>query len=108
MKLNTFERLVLLNNLPAEGDLTTIRIVRELREALSFTEAEHATLNFRQLEDEGGKSRVEWEAGADKETDIPMGPKALGVVRKQLEKLSKDGKLTEAHLSVCDKFEVGA
>ena len=37
-------RLMLLGILPAEGDLTTIRIVRELREGLSFSETEHKQL----------------------------------------------------------------
>jgi len=54
MKLRTYERLLLLNVLPREGDLTMIRIVRQLREALSFTEEEHAALNVRQGQDWAG------------------------------------------------------
>ncbi len=49
MKLTVLERLLLLNLLPEAGNLTTIRIVRELRESLSFTEDEHEVLRFETL-----------------------------------------------------------
>lgn len=101
MKLGVFDRLMILNNLPAEGNLTTIRIVRELREGLSFTEEEHSILKFRQEE-----GAVHWEPDADYEVDIPIGEKGMEIVRKALEELSKAEKLTEQHLSVCEKFGV--
>ncbi|KKL25025.1 hypothetical protein LCGC14_2409420, partial [marine sediment metagenome] len=47
MKLTIPERLVLVTILPAEGDYTTLKLVRKLRESLSFTEEEHKELNFR-------------------------------------------------------------
>jgi len=100
MELTTLERLVLLNMLPAEGDITTLRIVRELREALSFSEEEHARLDIRQ--DDG---RLVWtDDGSTKEVDI--GPKAHRLIAGQLESLNADGKLTEQHLPLCDTFGV--
>lgn len=49
MKLNVLERLLLLGLLPESGSLTTIRIVREQRETLSFKEHEHEVLIFQTL-----------------------------------------------------------
>ena len=98
MLLSVIERLALLNALPVQGDITTIRIVHDLRQSLAFTEEELAALNFR---DEGDV--VKWDEGSpDKE--IALRPKALEVIVKALKRLSNEGKLTEDHLAVYDRF----
>jgi len=66
MKLSVLERILLLNALPSEGSLTTIMIIRELRESLSFSEDEHKVLNFR---DEPNGS-IKWTENIDKEVEI--------------------------------------
>ena len=100
MKLNTLERLVLLNILPREGTITTIKIVRELREALSFSEEEHAALKFEKLEDGG----MQWVVEADKDKELTIGPRAHTLVAETLERMDKEAKLVEDHLSLCEKF----
>jgi len=101
--LSVHQRLLLLGILPEEGNLTTIRIVRELREALSFSESEHEALKLRV---EGG--RVFWEDDVVGDKDIDIGPKAAEVVRDALGNLDADGKLTVEHLTLCELFEYGA
>ena len=102
MELNVAERLVLLNILPAEGDLITLRIVQKMRQDLGFTEEEIAALELRQ---EG--TLYHWKREFDVPHEIALGPKAREIVRERLETLNKEKKLTEQHLSLCDKFEVG-
>ncbi len=97
MELNVEERLVLLSLLPKEGDITTIRLIHELNQALSFTEEEHKELNFRT---EG--EQVFWDKDTTRE--IPMGPKVLVLIAEELEKLSNQGGLKEAHLPIYDRF----
>jgi len=46
VKLNVQERLTMLNGLPAEGDIISLKSVRLLREKLSFTDEEHERLQF--------------------------------------------------------------
>ena len=94
---------MLLSALPREGDLTTIKIVRTLREDLSFSEGEHAALQFKE---EGGLTK--WRDGVVADKDIELGPKAMGVVATVLGDLNKQHKITEDHLSLCEKFGVGA
>lgn len=101
MELNTFERLTLLNILPPEGDLITIRVLHGLKERLGFTEEELQALELRT---EG--QRVFWKPEADKEVDVEIGSKAESIIRETLEKLNKDKKIKEEHLSLCDKFKV--
>lgn len=100
MKLTVLERLVLLNILPKEGDLTTIRIVRELREVLSFSEAEHASLAFKP----DGDGNMRWNAEADRDEDFIFQPRAYALIADTLEKLAKGEKMMEDYLSVYDKF----
>lgn len=99
-KLSVHQRLLLLNSLPREGDLTTIRLVRELREACSFSEEEHAALDFRQT-----GSSVRWNDGAVDDKGIDIGPRAADIIRDTLRELDEAGRLREEHLALVDTFE---
>lgn len=57
VKLSVLNRLSLLGLLRDCGDLTSLKILRELREELGFTEEQHVLLKFQQLP--GGK--VKWD-----------------------------------------------
>jgi len=101
MKLTIGERLLLLNMLPPEGDLTTIKIVRKLRESLSFTEDELVKYEITVLE--GG--RVSW--NSHEEAEIRIRAKGRSMIVAALNKLNDEGKVTEQHPSLFDKFELG-
>jgi len=101
MKLNVLERLLLLGLLPAEGDLTTIRIVRQLREELSFNEQEHAALQFTQND-----KNLNWKDGVVDDKEFEFGAKAHGVIVDTLNKLQESKKVTEQHISLFDKFKI--
>lgn len=101
MDLTIAERLLLLVVLPPTGDITTIRIVRKLREALSFDEGEIAEYGI-ELHDGG---RISWTDEGNK--TVELGAKAREIVVKALEKLSADGKAEERYISLFDKFGVG-
>ncbi len=105
MLLGIEERLVLLNLLPAEGDITTLRVLRDLRNELGLTEAELAVLSF---ENVGGALR--WSTrGAEQigEVEIKIGAVAKSIIVPALDKLNQEKKLRREHLSLCDKFEIG-
>lgn len=99
MELGILERLVLLNSLPAQGDITTIKIVRKLREDLSFSEEEHAQLNFKQEADQ-----LLWNKDAPVTKDVTLGEKALKVIRDALVSLNQKKELHADHLDVYEKF----
>jgi|SRR3990167_4087924 len=102
MELSVLERLVLLSILPREGTVTTVRIMRELRDALSFSEEEHARLAFRRTEDGG----TQWEADGIGDVDVIIGPRAHTLICESLERLNKEKKFKEDYLSVWEKFVV--
>ena len=103
MDLTIMERLTLLSVLPEQGNLATLRIVRKLREDLSFTEKELIEYDV-QFSDNG---RVEWsEEYAMVEKAIPMGAAAQRAAVNALTALDEEGEITIQHLSLCDKFEI--
>ena len=112
MLISTFERLQLLQILPAEGSFLTLKIVREMKEALSFTEDDHKVLQVKvggeKVEVDGvemtvPEGQIRW-TDALPPKEIEIGDKAKEVIRKSLEKLDKEEKLTQAHFSLCEKF----
>jgi len=99
MNLQIGERLVLLDNLPREGDYTTLKIIRELRESLSFTEEEHEAYKFRQED-----SNIFWENDKGETKSITIGRKAIDIIKDILKGLNDKKKLKDEHFSLYEKF----
>lgn len=99
VKLSVINRLSLLGLLPNQGDLTTIKIIRELREELSFTPEEHVVINFQPQPD----GRLIWneEALPDKELKFEgIREIILEKVKTQLREMENKGELQLDHLSL--------
>ena len=101
MTLSIKDRLMLLGVLPREGNIATLKIVHDLRAALSFSEAEHSALGITVDGDQ-----VKWDPKAVQDAEVAIGPKASNLITESLKKLSDDSKLTEDFLPLCEKFEV--
>ena len=99
MLLKVLDRITLLGILPAQGDFTTLKIVRKLREDLSFSEIEHKTLGITQVD-----NRITWNPEADQGKEITIGEKATDVVVASLKELDKQKKLTDQHYGLYEKF----
>ena len=99
MKLNVLQRLMLLNVLPKEGNFVTLKIVRDLKNELSFSEEEHKKYKF--VESNG---RVNWNPAAEQFKEVHIGEKATDIIVEALKKLDKEKKLREGHLTVYEKF----
>ncbi len=102
-KLNIGERLVLLELLPREGNFVTLKIVRDLQSALSFTEKELKELG---IIFEG--NNIKWNPAKSKETkEIEIGEKAEELFLDALKKLDENQKLTSNHFALYEKFVEG-
>jgi len=101
LKLTVLERLLVLRLLPRQGNLTTLRIVRELERELSFSEEEHAALQF--VNNENGA--VTWKASGDKEKDVELGEVAHRLVLEGLAAAEASGEqFPIGVMSICEKF----
>ena len=102
-QFSVMERFLLLNGvLPAQGDITTIRLLRRVREALSFSEEEHTLLNIRQAE--GNPNQMLWHDPDGHMKSVEIGPKVRELVVAGLASVSNAGQLTDQHLTLWDRF----
>ena len=99
MELTVLERLVLLNILPAEGNFATLKLVRQLREELSFDEEEHKLLSFVQ-----DGEQVRWNLEVEVVKDCVIGEKMTDLIVGKLKELDKKGELKDDQFSLYEKF----
>ncbi len=104
MNLTIKDRFLLLSILPHEGDISTIRIVRDLRAALSFSEEEHARLKVETRQSPQGTT-FKWDETAPQTAEIEIKPKAFSVIQAALLELGNQKKLTEDFIPLWDAFE---
>ena len=107
MILTVWERLIVGMFLPAKEDLTNLRIIRQVREDLSFSEEEHKVLKF-----ENDSEGTKWDLAGSQVTmkDFSFGEKATEIIKDSMEKAFKElgekKELTIEHLNLYDKFFV--
>ncbi len=99
MLLSVFERVLLLNILPREGDFKTLKVLRKLKDDLGFSEDELKALQFKQ-----DGSKVEWQREADVPKEVPIGEIAHGIIADILKKLDEQKKLQIEHMDLYEKF----
>jgi hypothetical protein len=99
MELKVVDRLTLLDVLPKEGNYLTLKIVRQLRESLSFSEEELKNLQFTATE-----NQINWDVKADIGREIPVGEKAEEIITESLKALDAQGKLNEQTVGLFERF----
>ena len=104
MKLTMRERLLILNILPEQGGVATIRIAHELRQSLAPNEEEWEKFDFRQGEDDPGM--LFWRQDIPQETEVEIGKKALKLIKEALEKVDENEGVTIDLIPLFDKFVI--
>ena len=99
MELTVLDRILLFSILPKEGDITTVRTVRKLREDLSFSDEEQQTIELTTAND-----KVTWNSQTAVSKEIGIGTKAHALIVQALERLSQDKKLTPEFIQLYDRF----
>lgn len=101
ISLSAAERMVLLGTvLPAEGTITTARLVRALREKLALTAEEEKRLGVKL---EGDILR--FSTTKDRPRSFGFGGFEIELIVSRLRRLDKEEKLTEQHVSLWEKFD---
>lgn len=100
MQFGVMERMLLLKALAGvEGNLATLRVVRDLQGELSFSEEEHKEINFRQ---EG--TQVRWDPHNAALKEVPIGPAAMDAALFMFKKLDETQTLTLEYLPLYEKL----
>ena len=99
MELSIRDRIVLIQLLPEQhGGLVNLQRLRELREALSFSEEEETELGI-VVDSKSGNVRWKPEA-ADHRKEVELWPWVLGKLRDRLAELDEQEMLVEGDLEL--------
>lgn len=102
MKVTVRERVILLNALPKEGDILSLRILRKLREDFSFSDEEQKMFEFKFNPELG---QVSWDPNySDVEKEVEIGVRGLEIIKETLESLNKQKKLNAEMIGLYEKF----
>ena len=99
MKLNLLERVTILGILPKEANFLNLKIIKDIQEAVSFTEKDFKEFDIKQTD-----GKITWNAKGTEEKEISIGEKATDIIVEALKELNKDKKLTANHYSLYVKF----
>lgn len=99
MNLNVLERIQLLQHLPREGDIVSLRILQTLRMTIGFNEDEIKKFGLKTSQE---TELTTWEN--DEEVDIPIGEKATDIIVDALKKLNAEKRLPDTAIDLYDKF----
>lgn len=106
--LGVKDRIMLLGILPVEENFLTLKVVRELKSKVGFTDEEHTklSLKFHETKDDFGKPRTSftWDLKADTPREFEFGDKESEIIRDALTALDKAKKLSEGHFVLCETF----
>jgi hypothetical protein len=105
--LNVAERVALFNILPSQGNIVTLRSVKELLNKLAFTNKELKDWKIKQKQVDGGMMIV-WDSdftNCSKEYEINGA--MSGLITEQLKEMSNQGRLKMEMLTLYEKFVEG-
>ena len=107
MDFNITDRFALLNILPMQGSIVTLRLVQELKMSLSFSEEEIEKWKINNKLIEGG-AIVTWDEDFTNETkDIKIGKATATVIKQILTRLSNQSQLRFDAIPLYEKFVEG-
>lgn len=98
-RLDIRERLLLFHILPLEGNIVTLKIIRDLKNQLGITEEEYKAAEMKK----DGETFT-WNNEAVQSKEFHIGDVAAGIIKDALLSLNKDNKLKEEMISLYDKF----
>ena len=105
-KLSLKDRIALLNILPREGNIVTLRIIRDLQGTLSFSEAEISDYAIAVTQIGISNSfRTTWNAQGNKAVkNVKIGANAESVIIEKLKELSDKKLLPLEMLELYERF----
>lgn len=105
MRLTISERMGILNILPTQSSIATLRILQELQKKLSFSEEEYTRYKVKNRLEPDGRAWVEWAPEYDKaRVDIPISKVESGIITQALMKLDQNSQLQLGALPLWDYF----
>lgn len=99
VQLSVKDRIVLGQILPTQADITTLRIVQEIQEQLSFSGDEHELFKIRS---EG--NQIFWDDDTKQDKTIEVSKAAWGIIVAELNTRNAAKTLTADHIQLYEIF----
>ena len=103
-KLEVGERMILNQILPKEGAYLTVLISKRITQKLEITETEIVDWEIKATESTPGVVSYSWDPAKVKEAEFEFTDAETDMLRRELNKLDKDNKLTFSNISAFEKF----
>ena len=97
MELKVMDRVLLRQLLPIQGNIITLKIVKDALDTLDFTKDEIESLNFVQ---EG--QNLKWDSTKDQPKEIVLSSLAIDMIKKELRTLEEQQKLKLEQMNIYD------
>ena len=105
MRLTVAERMALLDMLPVQGNIVTLRLLTELKLKVALSEEELTKYEVKQVKEKDGRVFIQWAPEFDKlRVDIPISDHEKGVVIRTIMQLDSQSQLTVHSLPLYDYF----
>lgn len=101
MKLSVKERLVVGSLLPKEGNIMVQTLARDIREKTKLLQKEFKDVGFK-VTPQGG---YQWDKKKAKSKKVDFTSAELGLLKKQVDILDKQNKITQELLDICLKIK---
>lgn len=88
-------RIVLASVLPAEGDHLSLTLSKDIKNKIIITQDEITEMEIKVIAGEGGASHTTWNPKKDAGKEIEFTELELGLIKKTLQTLDANKKLTE-------------
>lgn len=99
MMMSVGERLMLLQILPLQGSIVTLRINRELSNKVALSEEELKLFDVKHED-----KKISWNSSGNQEKEIVIGEKESDIIVDSLKKLDAEQRLVPQMMSLWDKF----
>ena len=103
MKLEVHERLALLELLPSKGSYAGLKALRKAREIISPNQEER---EFFELKHDGRQWSWNPAKASQRVLDAPIEQFVMETVREALAEMNANGEMTEAYMSLYEKFVI--
>jgi len=100
MKLTVAERLCISELFPAEGNIISMTLTKDISEKVSITQEE--IKDFEIISDETG---IRWNAKKQRDIDVEFTELELNLLKDQVKKFDEEKKISARLLNICLKIQ---
>lgn len=99
VNLSIRDRLTIIAMLPTAGNMSDLVEIVELVKSLRFTDEEKDEIQYKE---DGGQ--IKWNPSKDIQKEVDINYSQLGIIKKRIQELDSEGKITLSTLDTCLKF----